>query len=154
MDNPATDLALLLASIEPALNPGVYGYATVPATTDLSAIACIATIRETEGLTVIAPESEIRKAGLAVLFRAAWITLTVHSELAAVGLTAAFATALSAAGISCNVIAGAYHDHILVPEPQAEAAMAALRALQRDAGRPTTGTHSQPGTCLTRPDSA
>ncbi|XXE67240.1 ACT domain-containing protein [Pseudomonas sp. R1-6] len=39
------------------------------------------------------------------------VTLTVHSALDAVGLTAAFATALGNAGISCNVIAAYYHDH-------------------------------------------
>ena len=41
------------------------------------------------------------------------ITLTIHSSLTAVGLTAAFTTALGDAGISCNVVAAFYHDHIL-----------------------------------------
>ena len=45
---------------------------------------------------------------LSVLFRAAWISLTVHSDLEAVGLTAAFSTALGQAGVSCNVVAGAF----------------------------------------------
>ncbi len=49
-----------------------------------------------------------------------WITLNVHSSLEAVGSTAAFATALGEAGISCNVLAGYFHDHILVPAPKAE----------------------------------
>jgi hypothetical protein len=66
-----------------------------------------------------------------VLFRAAWITLMVHSDLEAVGLTAAFAHALGQAGISCNVVAGAYHDHIFVPFEQALPAMDALIELQR-----------------------
>jgi hypothetical protein len=48
-----------------------------------------------------------------------------------VGLTAAFAHALGQAGISCNVVAGAYHDHIFVPYEQAERAMEALIGLQR-----------------------
>jgi hypothetical protein len=34
----------------------------------------------------------------------AWITLTVHSSLEAVGLTAAFFNALSQEDISCNVV--------------------------------------------------
>lgn len=124
-------LSVSLRSINPVLNDGVYVYCSVPATTDLSAVGYVAAFREKEGLTVIAPESEARKAGLPILFRAAWITLAVQSDLAAVGLTAAFATALSTAGISCNVIAGAYHDHIFVPVDQAAAAMAALRDLQQ-----------------------
>lgn len=67
-----------------------------------------------------------------MLFRAAWITLTVHSDLQAVGFTAAFAGALGRAGISCNVVAGAFHDHIFVPVEQAQEALAALKALQRE----------------------
>jgi uncharacterized protein len=46
-----------------------------------------------------------------------------------VGLTAAFATALANAGISCNVVAAYYHDHLFVPVQDAEKAMAVLRSL-------------------------
>ena len=63
-------------------------------------------------------------------FRSAWITLAVHSDLAAVGLTAAFARALGDAGVSCNVIAGVHHDHLFVPVDRAADALAALHALQ------------------------
>jgi hypothetical protein len=58
--------------------------------------------------------------------------LTVNSTLEAVGLTAAFATALGNSGIGCNVVAGAYHDHIFVPLELADAAMHVLRLLQTD----------------------
>ncbi len=57
------------------------------------------------------------------------ITLNVHSALEAVGLTAAVATALTREGISANVVAAYYHDHIFVPEVDAERALEALRAL-------------------------
>src|SRR5690606_7213341 len=90
----------------------------------------VASIREPEGLSVILPEQQAIELGLPIAFVAAWITLTVHSDLAAVGLTAAFSQALAHAGVSCNVVAGVYHDHVFVPVEQAEQAMDALRALQ------------------------
>ena len=54
-------------------------------------------------------------------------------RMAAVGLTAAVAAARGDAGISCNVVAAAYHDHLFVPVESAAAAVAALRALQERA---------------------
>lgn len=119
--------------MEPTLHSGVYVYCSVSHATDLSAVTALATFREAEGITIVLPEAEALKAGFSVMFRAAWITLSVHSDLQAVGLTAAFASTLGAAGISCNVMAGAYHDHIFVPVEHAHAAMAALRALQLQA---------------------
>ena len=68
--------------------------------------------------------------GLAYDFVAAWITLQVHSALGAVGLTAAVSGALAGAGISCNVLAGAFHDHLLVPHDRADAAVTVLQALR------------------------
>ena len=56
-------------------------------------------------------------------FVAAWITLTVHSLLEAVSLTAAFSGALANEGISCNVVAAFYHDHIFVDKAYAGKAM-------------------------------
>lgn len=53
----------------------------------------------------------------------------MHSALEAVGLTAAFAGALGKAGISCNVIAGYYHDHLFVGRDDAERALQVLRQL-------------------------
>ena len=133
MSKAISKLAVLISSMGPELHPGVYAYCVVPKGADVSALSPVATVVESEGLTLVLPEEDAIQAGLAVLFRAAWITLTVHSDLEAVGLTAAFAGALGRAGISCNVIAGTYHDHIFVPVEKAQAALAALKALQREA---------------------
>ncbi|WP_321799116.1 ACT domain-containing protein [Caballeronia sp. J97] len=129
------DLDTLIASMQPELQPGVYVFATLPHDAALSGAGIVATFREREGLTVVMEESVAQAAGIAPLFRAAWITLTVHSDLNAVGLTAAFARALGDANISCNVIAAAYHDHIFVPVDDAERAMETLLELQRRAGK-------------------
>ena len=67
--------------------------------------------------------------GVSYDYLAAWITLRVHSALDAVGLTAAVSTALAGAGISCNVIAGYHHDHLLVPADRAADALEALSGL-------------------------
>jgi hypothetical protein len=53
--------------------------------------------------------------------------LTVHSSLEAVGLTAAFSARLAERNISCNVLAGYHHDHILVPVDRVQDAIDALR---------------------------
>ncbi|MFC0401112.1 ACT domain-containing protein [Paraburkholderia rhizosphaerae] len=133
MTSPISDLNQLLASMRPELNDGVYVFASVPFETDMGALAPVATFREKEGLTLVVEEAAAKRAGLKVLFRCAWITLTVHSDLQAVGLTAAFAKALGDAGISCNVMAAAYHDHIFVPVDSAKDAMTQLSLLQERA---------------------
>ena len=61
------------------------------------------------------------------------ITLRVHSSLSAVGLTAAVSTALSAAGVPCNVVAAFFHDHLFVPSGRAGEAIKILQDLSRDA---------------------
>jgi hypothetical protein len=120
------DLTILLRTMEPVLHPVPYGYA-VWAGGELP-FAPFATVMEVEGLTVVAPLAEMHAAGMA---SEPWarISLTVASDLAAVGLTAAFATALGNEGISCNVIAGFHHDHLFVQWDRRADAMAALRRL-------------------------
>lgn len=130
MSKPVCDLNQLLASMQPQLNEGTYIFSSVPLDTDVSRLKPIATFQEREGLTVIVEESAATLAALPVYFRAAWITLTVHSDLQAVGLTAAVAEALADSGISCNVVAGAFHDHIFVPVDRAQDAQTQLVHLQ------------------------
>ncbi len=88
---------------------------------------------EHEGLTAILSVENAGKAGVETepCFRR--ISLAVHSSLEAVGLTAALSKALAEAGISANVVAAYYHDHIFVPEEKAEAALDALTELSRSA---------------------
>ncbi|MCG7399913.1 MULTISPECIES: ACT domain-containing protein [Caballeronia] len=129
------DLDTLIASMEPELQPGAYVFTSLPHDAVASGAGIVATFREREGLTVVMEESAAQAAGVAPLFRAAWITLTVHSDLNAVSLTAAFARALGEANISRNVIAAAYHDHIFVPVEEGERAVEVLRDLQRAAGK-------------------
>jgi len=132
MTEPVSDLTELLRTLRPVLNDGSYVFAVLPHDADSGALEPLATFRENEGVTVVVAEERAQLAGLRVLFRAAWITLTVHSDLQAVGLTAAVAGALTRAKISCNIIAAAHHDHVFVPAESARAAIEALQALQRE----------------------
>lgn len=128
-----TDLDELLATMKPVLVDGCFVYACVPAG-DLDGHLIrgpIGLFREAEGVTLILPVEAAE--GLAASAPMRMITLSVHSSLEAVGLTAAFAAALTAEGISANVVAGYHHDHIFVPERDAERALETLRALSRRA---------------------
>lgn len=128
-----SDLSRLLATLAPQLHDGVYACCQLGAGMENLARHAVVTVSEAEGVTAIFPETLALQAGVKVLFRAAWVTLTVHSDLHAVGLTAAVAAALADAGISCNVVAGACHDHLFVPAEQASRATEALRRLQDSA---------------------
>lgn len=127
------DLRTLLTQMRPALNPGRFAFVALPAGVVLDPAQVVASIREPEGLSVIVREEVALELGLPVAFTAAWITLAVHSDLAAVGLTAAFSRALAQAGIPCNVVAGLRHDHVFVPIAQAAQAMDVLHALSQSA---------------------
>jgi len=122
-----TDLAAMLASLDVERRPGTFAFVTGEHPT--YAASAVASISESEGTTWVLPVDVARAAGADVEFEAAWLTLTVHSALDAVGLTAAFSRALGDVGIPCNVLAGYYHDHLLVPSDRAEDAIVALRAL-------------------------
>jgi uncharacterized protein len=121
-----TDLAALLATMEPALRPGEYVFVVLD---DLDGVEPEATVREDEGLSVVLARERADALGLGYDYVAAWITLRVHSALEAVGLTAAVSRALADARLSCNVIAGYHHDHLLVPADRGEEALAVLREL-------------------------
>lgn len=124
------DLSALLRDMEPVLEPVPYGYGLMAVGASVPAgIAPFAVISELEGLTVVAPAAKLDAAGIAYDGHWARISLTVHSDLQAVGLTAAIATALVQDGISANVVAGYFHDHLFVQWARREDAMAALLAL-------------------------
>lgn len=124
-----TSLATLLRSMSPELNDGDYVFCTLTDARVLKGTDVLGSFREREGLTVIIERQQAEALGLSFDYVAAWITLNVHSALEAVGLTAAFAGALGQAGISCNVIAGFYHDHLFVGKDDAHKALSVLRQL-------------------------
>ena len=148
-----TDLKTLLASMQPVLSPTPYVYVCIPASVRSEEVASlvvslspIATVQEEEGLTLVLPQSTADEHNskstssssplkLEYSYVASRITLKVHSSLEAVGLTAAFATRLGRNGISANVVAGFYHDHLFVAQKDGDKAVALLKELAEEARR-------------------
>jgi hypothetical protein len=128
-----TNLSKLLASLAPHLIDGDFVFCTIQGATygDFAELLPIASFREAEGLTLVVTKENADKADLRYEAIFKGITLNVHSSLEAVGLTAAVSSKLAARGVSANVIAAYYHDHIFVPADQAGAALSALNAFSR-----------------------
>jgi len=93
----------------------------------LQPISCY---QEQEGLSLLLSKSAADSAGLSYSSVFCGITLSVHSSLDAVGFTAAVAKKLARNGISANVIAAHYHDHVFVPADKAKLALALLREFE------------------------
>ncbi len=128
-----TDLSKLLASMAPHLMDGDFVFCTIEDAKygDFAELLPIASFREAEGLTLVVAKEKADKAGFTYESIFKGITLEVHSSLEAVGLTAAVSSKLAESGISANVIAAYYHDHIFVPSEKADVALSALNALIR-----------------------
>ena len=120
------DLGALLRGMNPELNADSVAFCA----SDVVPDSAIGFFREREGTTVILKEAEAERRGLDIRFRAAWITLTVNSDLEAVGFLAAVTRALAETGIPCNAISAIHHDHLFVPMHAAKSAMTTLRNLQ------------------------
>lgn len=143
MSGPVDELDELLAALDPSLDDEVLVYVSLgddeAASLDLATLAAAWLVaRETEGTTLVLPRAAADAAELDHTFACRRIELRVHSALEAVGLTAAVSTALAGAGIPANVVAAYHHDHVLVPEADADHALDVLRRLARAAGGPMT----------------
>ena len=117
--------------MKPELNTGEYVFCTVDSLESAGALNPLCVFQEQEAVTVIISKPKADEASLPSSVICAWITLTVHSSLEAVGLTAAVSRALTDANISCNVVAAYYHDHIFVPVRDAKRAMDVLLELTK-----------------------
>ncbi len=82
---------------------------------------------EKEGVTLILERKSADKMKISYQNSCALITLTVHSDLAAVGFLAAITKTLAEKNISVNAVSAYYHDHLFVPYEKKEQAMKALK---------------------------
>jgi len=126
-----TDLARMIATLRPEVRPGEFVFVTMD---EVPSESWEAVVREDEGITCVVARAIADDQGWRYDFVAGWITLQVHSALEAIGLTAAVSRALSDSGIPCNVIAGYFHDHLLVPLDRLDEAVRILQALSSAPG--------------------
>jgi len=129
--NGLTDLDMMLSTMVPNLSETDYVFHTVPNGSygEFQNLLPIASFQEAEGLTLVVARHVAQSQGIDCSSVFSCISLSVHSSLEAVGLTAAVANTLADCGISANVIAAFYHDHIFVPKARASEALQALQAL-------------------------
>ena len=129
--NGEKNLDALLKSMKPKHNLGEFVFCKTENLEQINLSQIIMTFKEEESITIIAEKGIADKLNLDYSYVASWITLTVHSSLEAVGLTAAFSNALSKNGISCNVVAAYYHDHIFVDIKDTNKAMEILNEFSK-----------------------
>ncbi len=125
------DLKQLIKTMTPFLHEGEFVFCTLEDINkiDIKQVTCV--FKEAEAYTIVISRPVADEWKLSYQYIAAWITLNVHSSLEAVGLTAAFSSALARQRISCNVVAAYYHDHIFVDSKDAQRAMEVLMELSK-----------------------
>jgi hypothetical protein len=119
----------LLAALQPRLDARNFVFCQVaPAQLAEPGLCPEALMRENEGITLILARSQADSHGLP--YDDVWskITLSVYSELTAVGLLAAITRRLANAGLCVNVLSAISHDHLFVLRSQAKEAMELLCA--------------------------
>lgn len=128
------DIKVLLKDMKPVLDNTDYVFCTkncFELNEKIIKLNPIGAFLESEGMTIIISKEKADENNLSYESIFNKITLEIHSSLDAVGLTAVFSKTLTSYGISANVIAGFYHDHIFVPKEKAELAVKALEELSK-----------------------
>ena len=122
----------LLKNIDPEINLGEYVFCSVYNLKNINFKDVVVYIKEKEGFTLVMEKNKAISLGLDFEFISSWITLNVHSSLNAVGFNSIISNSLSKNNISCNVIAGFYHDHLFVNKNDAKRAINILKNLSRN----------------------
>lgn len=125
-----SNLDKLIKEMKPILFKEDYVFCTLPEKqfTTLN-LKLLLIFKEEEGITFII---EKKTAELnSFQYSGVWslITLTVHSDLSAVGFLARITAALAKAEISVNAVSAYYHDHLFVPTEKADKAMKVLKEM-------------------------
>ncbi len=126
------NISELIKGMTPVLNDGDYVFLSVQEPININRRDTICEFKEKEGTTVILERKKADELNLDYDFIASWISLKINSSLEAIGFTAVFSSELAKYNISCNVIAGYFHDHIFVKKEDAEKAVRVLEKLSEN----------------------
>ncbi len=121
----------LLKNMNPEINMGEYVFCTVDNLKKINFTDLVAYIKEKEGFTLVMEKNKAISLGLDFRFTSSWITLNVHSSLDAIGFNSIISNSLTENKISCNLIAGFYHDHLFVNKKDAKRAINILKILSQ-----------------------
>ncbi|MEO0370476.1 MAG: ACT domain-containing protein [Pseudomonadota bacterium] len=124
------DREAMIAGMAPVLQDTIWHFCTG---VDADATGALAVFEEAEGRSLLLADDLAAARGFDRSQPMAQITLSVHSALDGVGLTAAVAVALADAGIPCNMVAAFHHDHAFVPWQMRAQAVEILRNLSERA---------------------
>jgi len=125
------DIGFLLRKMKPKHVLGEYVFCSIDESDEKLVQTPLLVFREDKGLTVVIPREEAESHQLK--FESTWglITLSVHSDLTAIGFLARITQHLAQAGVSVNVVSAYYHDHLFVPYPEVVRVVELLTSLSK-----------------------
>ena len=127
-----TDLHKTLQTLIVACDDIKYGFASISDESLIDRSKVLATFHENGRLAIIAPQTYLNNLDIECEGPYARLTIDIHTSLELVGLTAVMATKLAEHGISANVVAAFYHDHVFVQFDKRWRAKELLESLRND----------------------
>ena len=124
-----SNLKKLIMNMKPVAIPGEYVFCTIKENQLGDVKNPLLVFRESEGVTAIISKAVAERNG--ILYDSIWglISLTIHSDLEAIGFLSVITTHLANAGISVNVVSAYFHDHLFVPYDRVNEAVTLLSEL-------------------------
>ena len=127
-----TDLHKTLQTLIVVCDDIKYGFASISDESLIDRSKVLATFHENGRLAIIAPQTYLNNLDIECEGPYARLTIDIHTSLELVGLTAVTATKLAEHGISANVVAAFYHDHVFVQFDKRWRAKELLESLRDD----------------------
>ena len=124
-----SNLESLLRNMKPVIVQGEYVFCSIQESQLENLDTPLMVFRESEGPTVIVTKAVAERNHFP--FDSIWglVSLSIHSDLEAVGFLAAITNHLAEAGISINAVSAFYHDHLFVPYQRVDEVVSLLTAL-------------------------